>query len=373
MRSRGDRDRRHRLSEPHIERAVYLCCLESIQNAAKHGDRGTSVTVQLHRTQGELQFSVRDTGCGFDPRKATRGKGLASLHDRVDTVGGHIEVTSERDAARPCRALSHGRRAPASDHLIRMTRRISMAGIVPRISPRRRGSDRDVSLDGVVRAAGPDRGVLFKTQHGIVDQSLHSRMGAEPTNGDGLGLGWYGAGKGPAVYHSVAPGGGDANLRELAAHVESPLFLAYVRAAIGPPVQQTNCHPFSYGLWLFVHNGYIGDFTSSGAPLALAIDPALFADITGSIDTEVVFRLAPSSDSRRTRSRRSNDRRPHRRRRPSAALLRWCRALRRLDGVSPWAVLYATEGRARSLFMSADASPCVSPPHNPGGSRPDRR
>jgi signal transduction histidine kinase len=81
-------------SEPHIERAVYLCCLESIQNAAKHGGRGTSVTVQLHRTGDELQFSVRDTGCGFDPRTATRGKGLASLHDRVDTVGGHIDVGS---------------------------------------------------------------------------------------------------------------------------------------------------------------------------------------------------------------------------------------------------------------------------------------
>ena len=51
-------------------------------------------TVQLHRTPGELQFSVRDTGCGFDPRTATRGKGLASLHDRVDTVGGHIDVGS---------------------------------------------------------------------------------------------------------------------------------------------------------------------------------------------------------------------------------------------------------------------------------------
>ena len=80
-------------SEPHIERAVYLCCLESIQNAAKHGG-GTSVTVQLHRTGGELQFSVQDTGCGFDPRTATRGQGLASLHDRVDTVGGHIDVMS---------------------------------------------------------------------------------------------------------------------------------------------------------------------------------------------------------------------------------------------------------------------------------------
>ena len=54
--------------------------------------------------------------------------------------------------------------------------------------------------------------LLFKTQHGIVDQSLHARMGAEPTNGDGFGLGWYGDGDGPGVYHNVAPAWGDANL-----------------------------------------------------------------------------------------------------------------------------------------------------------------
>jgi hypothetical protein len=65
--------------------------------------------------------------------------------------------------------------------------------------------------------------LLFKTQHGIVDQSLHSRMGAETTNGDGFGLGWYGVGDGPGVYHSVAPAWGNANLRELAAQIESPL------------------------------------------------------------------------------------------------------------------------------------------------------
>src|SRR3954451_1395905 len=81
--------------------------------------------------------------------------------------------------------------------------------------------------------------LLFKTQHGIVDQSLHSRMGAETTNGDGFGLGWYGAGEGPGVYHSVAPAWGNANLRELAAHVASPLFLVHVRAAIGSPIQGT--------------------------------------------------------------------------------------------------------------------------------------
>src|SRR3954466_1877331 len=89
--------------------------------------------------------------------------------------------------------------------------------------------------------------VLFKTPHGIVDQSLHSRMGAETTNGDGFGLGWYGRGEGPGLYHSVEPAWGDANLRELAAHIESPLFLMHVRAAIGSPRQHTQFHPLSHG------------------------------------------------------------------------------------------------------------------------------
>src|SRR5512132_1863071 len=115
--------------------------------------------------------------------------------------------------------------------------------------------------------------LLFKTQHGIVDQSLHARMGAEPTNGDGFGLGWYGTGEGPGVYHSVSPAWSDANLRELAAHIESPLFMAHVRAAIGSPVQQTNCHPLR-------------------RDLMLALAPTQTADIHGSTDTEVVFYLA---------------------------------------------------------------------------------
>ena len=134
--------------------------------------------------------------------------------------------------------------------------------------------------------------LLFKTQHGIVDQSLHSRLGAETTNGDGFGMGWYGEGDGPGVYHSVAPAWGDANLRELAAHIESPLFLAHVRAAIGSPVQQTNCHPFRHGNWLFVHNGFINGFHVLRRDLMLAIAPDLFADVQGSTDTEVVFHLA---------------------------------------------------------------------------------
>jgi predicted glutamine amidotransferase len=198
--------------------------------------------------------------------------------------------------------------------------------------------------------------LLFKTQHGLVDQSLHSKMGAETTNGDGFGMGWYGQGEGPGVYKSVAPAWSDANLRELASHVEAPLFLAHVRAAIGSPVQQTNCHPFRDGRWLFVHNGFINDMHLLRRDMMMAVEPDRFADIHGSTDTEVVFFLALTFGLEQD---------------PVAAMehtVGFIEATARehgvesavqgtfgiSDGESIWAVRYATEGEPRTLFASAD-------------------
>jgi signal transduction histidine kinase len=82
------------LSEPDVETAVYLCCLESIQNAAKHAGHGASVTVRLRREGNELAFSVHDTGRGFDPRVTARAAGLTGLKDRIDTVGGRVEIVA---------------------------------------------------------------------------------------------------------------------------------------------------------------------------------------------------------------------------------------------------------------------------------------
>jgi len=198
--------------------------------------------------------------------------------------------------------------------------------------------------------------LLFNTQHGIVDQSLHSRMGAETTNGDGFGLGWYGAGDGPGLYHSVAPAWSDANLRELAAHVESPLFLAHVRAAIGSPVQQTNCHPFRHRNWLFVHNGYVDDLHVLRRDLMLAVDPERFADVSGSTDTEVVFQLAltfgleedPIGAMEQTVGFIEATGRAH----GLSGLVQGTFGIS--DGETLWAIRYATEGTARTLFASAD-------------------
>jgi predicted glutamine amidotransferase len=66
--------------------------------------------------------------------------------------------------------------------------------------------------------------LLYKPKHGLIDESLHARMGAETTNGDGFGLGWYlgDMPTDPARYRSVNPAWSDANLRDLTRHIESP-------------------------------------------------------------------------------------------------------------------------------------------------------
>ena len=199
--------------------------------------------------------------------------------------------------------------------------------------------------------------LLFAPPHGLVDQSRHSRLGVETTNGDGFGLGWYGSGDGPAVYRSVAPAWGDENLHELAGHVESPLFMAHVRATTGTAIQQTNCHPFRHGRWLFVHNGAIARFEDLRRDLMLAIDPSLFPAIQGSTDSEVIFNLALSFGL-------EDD--------PVAALERAIgfvevtagrhgvagsvqASMGLSDGERLWAFRYSSEGKSRTLFSSCDA------------------
>ena len=133
--------------------------------------------------------------------------------------------------------------------------------------------------------------VLYTPVHSLIDQSLHSRLGAETTNGDGFGIGWYDTGPVPGVFRSIEPAWNDQNLHELAGHIRSPLFFAHIRAAIGSAVQQTNCHPFRHGRWLFMHNGFIDGFAKMKRDLVLAIDPSLFPQIMGTTDTEVLFHL----------------------------------------------------------------------------------
>jgi len=138
----------------------------------------------------------------------------------------------------------------------------------------------------------PLEALLFKRQHSLIDQSLHSRLGATTTNGDGFGVGWYNGGEEPGLYRSVHPAWNDRNLRDLAAHISAPVFFAHIRASTGTPIQESNCHPFRYGRWLFMHNGAVREFEKVRRDLMLEIDPQLFPLLQGSADSEVLFFLA---------------------------------------------------------------------------------
>jgi predicted glutamine amidotransferase len=199
--------------------------------------------------------------------------------------------------------------------------------------------------------------LLYKTEHSLIDQSLHARLGVETTNGDGFGVGWYGAtSETPAIFRSIEPAWNERNLRELASHVESPLFLAHIRASTGTAVQQTNCHPFRFGKWLWVHNGLVREFPRVKRELALVVDKSLYTDIEGSTDSELLFYLAltlgleddpPGAVERMVglveeTGRRQGIEHPIQ------------MTIGTADGTNVWAFRYSSEGKSRSLYYSSD-------------------
>ncbi len=76
------------------EAAVYFCCLEALQNAAKHAV-DAAVEVRLWEESGGLLFSVSDDGPGFDVEKAQRGHGYVNMADRLGAIGGTVRWESE--------------------------------------------------------------------------------------------------------------------------------------------------------------------------------------------------------------------------------------------------------------------------------------
>ena len=77
-----------------VESAVYFCCLEALQNAAKHAP-GAQVEVRLWEESGGLLFSVADDGPGFDVERARGGHGFVNMADRLGAIGGAIRWESQ--------------------------------------------------------------------------------------------------------------------------------------------------------------------------------------------------------------------------------------------------------------------------------------
>jgi glutamine amidotransferase len=198
--------------------------------------------------------------------------------------------------------------------------------------------------------------VLFKPKNSLIDQSMSSKSAETPTNGDGFGVGWYGSRPGPGLYRSIRPAWNDFNLRDLSAQIESNLFLAHIRATSLATVQETNCHPFRYKNWLFVHNGEIHCIELFRKKLVNAIADEYFPAILGTTDSEVMFYLALTMGL-------ESD--------PPGALARMAGFIEEVgrahgvpeslwmtlgisDGKSLHAIRYASDGNAPTLFHSRE-------------------
>ncbi|MBT8063491.1 MAG: class II glutamine amidotransferase [Gammaproteobacteria bacterium] len=196
--------------------------------------------------------------------------------------------------------------------------------------------------------------LVLNPTHSLIDQSLNARFASTTTNGDGFGIGWYDRRETPALFRSVGPAWSDRNLKDLAHHVASPLVFAHVRASTGTPTQQTNCHPFRYGRWLWMHNGQVFEFDTLKRDLLMAVEPSLFRHIEGSTDSELFFYLALTFGLERD---------------PPGAVQRAVGLIEetaRRHGIAPavtltvatsngertWAFRYSSDGDSRSLYYS---------------------
>ena len=198
--------------------------------------------------------------------------------------------------------------------------------------------------------------LLVKRDRSLIDQSLHSRLGATTTNGDGFGVGWYDDSGTPRLYRSTHPAWNDRNLRELAAGISSPLFFAHIRASTGTAIQETNTHPFRHGRWLWMHNGLIREFARVRRELVLAVDDSLFGSIEGTTDSELMFYLAltfglehdPVAAVGQMVGLVEETGRAHGVEQPIQM------TVATTDGRSIWAFRYSSEGASRSLYFSTD-------------------
>jgi len=215
--------------------------------------------------------------------------------------------------------------------------------------------------------------LITQPKNSLVSQSRAALESPSPTNGDGFGIGWYGAKPEPGLFRDILPAWNDSNLHAVSAQISSPLFFAHVRASTGTPTARTNCHPFAYGKRLFMHNGQIGEFERVRRALVLDIAPEYFCHLQGTTDSEIFFHLMLGEGLDKD---------------PKAAFARGVtRVMRRMDeagieapfkltaayadGQRIYAVRYASNDRAPTLYyrQGPDGSALIlSEPLEPGES-----
>ncbi|MGE0803516.1 MAG: class II glutamine amidotransferase [Lautropia sp.] len=134
--------------------------------------------------------------------------------------------------------------------------------------------------------------IVTKPARSLVHQSLHAAQCKTVTNGDGFGIGWYGDREVPGLYREISPAWSDENLLSLCAQLSAQTFFAHIRASTGAATARANCHPFSVGRYLFMHNGQIGGFCTLRRRIENMIPDRLYGQRRGGTDSEAIFLVA---------------------------------------------------------------------------------
>ena len=134
--------------------------------------------------------------------------------------------------------------------------------------------------------------LITEPKHSLIRQSFAAKEREEPLNGDGFGLAWYNheLSMEPALFKSVSPAWSNNNLMEICRTVQSTCILAHVRAATQSLiVSESNCHPFKWKQFTFMHNGDVGGFGSIKRALLASLSDEAFTHIKGTTDSEHFF------------------------------------------------------------------------------------
>ncbi|QDS77342.1 hypothetical protein FKW77_005228 [Venturia effusa] len=139
--------------------------------------------------------------------------------------------------------------------------------------------------------------LILSPAHSILTQSFDSRLRLDrrrPHNGDGFGVGYYTSpllGPDPCIFTSTIPAWNCINLERLASKTASNLIFAHVRATTEGNLSDQNCHPFSFGALMFMHNGGIGGWKYVKRRLAASLTDEWFIFVKGGTDSEWAFAL----------------------------------------------------------------------------------
>ncbi len=195
--------------------------------------------------------------------------------------------------------------------------------------------------------------IVTAPSHSLMAQSLSATHGITPTNADGFGIAWYGERAEPGLYRDILPAWSDCNLKSLARQIRSGLFLAHVRASTIGATNRDNCHPFVHGRWSFMHNGHVGDFTRLERRLESHLNNRLYNHRSGTTDSELLFLLAVqmgiASDPKGAMEAMINLVAAEAAAVGIHPLIRFTSAFS--DGETLYAIRYATDGQAPTLFV----------------------